>query len=703
MNNHQETFIWVPLIGFDKAEADRGVARYYDTIQFKPHGVSLFVFSPDIVNQHTGMEEERTLPPDHCNYYGTIRNGIRDIQEWTNYDLRELVSGLEGRGAETYLGIMGVYTGEDATAINHYNVGHHEWLTDHQELMGVWTVGRYALHVLKRFKDGTYYEDFFVEKLRQTLKDYGFTGVHASDNFCPPGTGGSARNGDFSDDMIDQFIAHSGLDLPVEVRNPVDDRDIPGIKKRADFIWNRYKEEWLEFLTWRWAGFWGKVSRALHEDGKKVMVNNAWCSEPFEAVYRYGIDYKLLHEAGVDYIVAESVPTSVYSGKDEPQPYRFYQYMTMTALMKVAHPEGQVICLNSVGDASEEWATVAHYPSATEREIYALANYYLQGPEGLQRANEGMMICLGDGLTEDEWQWVQERYAVAFSDVPRQVLTPTLIWSDAAHDKFLPDFIETKRWSSHKLLYEMAKCGGQIGAFARIENLANVSGPIFVPNADLLPAHEREALAAYTNGVIICTSLLERNFALPGDRKPDFYFCDPHADYKTCVSAYGLGYIDYSEILAGSEVPDPTPDIAGSPRYAPEPLHWRQDMIFRKVSQAFVGVCAALIRSQYSGGLTTELRHPFLPMLLNDGRIRVFLGNDNRLQYRMPLVKSERRIKKVTSHSKFPALPSKMVTLDGRVIVPKSDKSDEAVPAYGFVTKIPPGGMTILDIEFAEE
>lgn len=703
MNNDHETFIWVPLIGFDREQEDRGVAQYYDTIQFKPHGISLFIFSPDIVHKHTGMDEERTFPPDHCNYYGTVSNGIRDIQEWTNFDLRELVSGLEARGAETYLGIMGVYTGRDTTAVDHYNTGHREWLDDHPEIVGTWTIGRDALNVLKRFKDGTYYEDFFVEKLRQTLKDYGLSGVHASDNFCPPGTTGSARNGDFSDDMIGQFMDHSCLQLPEEICNSVEDHDKAGITQRADFIWNRHKLEWLEFLTWRWAGFWGKVSRGLHEDGKKVMVNNAWCSEPFEAVYRYGIDYKQLYLAGVDYLVAETVPTSVYAGKDQPQPYRFYEYMTMAALMKTAFPAGKVICLNSVNDASEEWATIAHYPSATEREIYALPNYFLQTPTGLQRATEGLMVCLGDGLTPSEWSWLNERHSIAFADVPTRVLTPTFIWSDAAHDKFLPDYIETKRWSSHKTLYEIARHGGQMAAFARIEDLAHVSGPIFVPNADLLPAHEREALAGYRKGAIICTSLLERNFEMPGKLKPDFYFCDPSADYKMCVSAYRLGYIDYPQVTAVSVDEGDLPDIIGSPRYARDPAHWREDLVFRSVSQTFVKVCARLVRSQYAGGFTTDIEHPFIPMQLGDGRIRIFLGNDNRLQYRLPVIKSERRIGKVTSHSKFPALPSKMITIDGRTIAPKSDRSHESVPAYGFSTKIPPGGLTILDIELFGE
>ncbi|MDF2717583.1 MAG: hypothetical protein K0R28_4508, partial [Paenibacillus sp.] len=302
-----EMFIWTPLIGFDKEQQDRGVQEYYSTIGFKPDGISLFLFCPDIVHHHDGMERERVLPPDNCNYYGNVRNEIRDIQPWTNFELRELVAGLESRGAETYMGIMGVYVNNnDPDSPSAYNTGHREWLADHKELMGVWTVGTASLHVLKRFKDGTYYEDFFLAKLREALNDYGFSGLHVSDNFCPPGSAGSARNGDYSDDMVEQFTAHTGIKLPDEISASVDDRDREGIRKRGTYIWNRYKWEWLGFLTWRWASFWEKICKGLHEDGKKVIVNNAWCSEPFEAIYRYGIDYKKLYAAGVYYIAAES-------------------------------------------------------------------------------------------------------------------------------------------------------------------------------------------------------------------------------------------------------------------------------------------------------------------------------------------------------------------------------------------------------------
>jgi len=697
---NSEKYIWTPLIGFDKERTDHGVEEYYSKLGFKPDGISLFVFCPDIVHYHDGMETERILPPDNCNYYGNVRNEIRGIQRWTNYDLRELVHGLEKRGASTFMGLMGVFVDRDPQDPYPYNIGHHEWLFDHKEIIGVWMNSNYSLNVLKRFNDGTYYEDFFLEKARKALRDYGFSGLHVADNFCPQR---EARHGDFSDDMVGQFMAQSGVELPAEICGLIDWQHREGIQKRGEYIWNQHKLEWLNFLSWRWGTFWKKICDGLHEDGKKVIVNNAWCSEPFEAIYRYGIDYKKLYEAGVDYMAAESLPTSVHSGaKDETERYRFYDYTTMPSFMRASVPEGKVLCLNGVKDSTEEWSNITYYPSNLEREIYSLTNYFLQTPEGLMRTTEGLMVCLGDGLTSGEWSWLRERWEVAFGEIPEKVLTPTLIWSDHALARFLPDYVETKRWSSHKTFYELAKAGGQIGVIARIEDLSVVSGPIFIPNIDLLAESEIKMIAAYDRGAIICTSLVERIFQMPDLAKPDLYFEDPMASYKMCLFAYHLNHVDYQDVTASLGEDDGSKDVAGDPRYAPDPGYFREDLVFRKVSTGFIKASSTLIRACTPCELTTEMKNQILPMQMKDGKIRLLLGNDNRLQYHLPEIKSKRTIKQVIGKSTFPALPAKLLDVNGKIIHPMSDGSHKSILAYGFIAKIPPGGFTILDVELGD-
>jgi hypothetical protein len=701
MGHSHETFIWTPLIGFNKEEADRGVNEYYSKLGFAPDGISLFVFCPDIVHCHDGIETERVLPPDNCNYYGGVCNEIRDIQQWTNHDLRELVRGLNARKAGTYMGLMGVFEDRESSDPEPYNIGHHEWLLDHRELVSACTDGSHGLNVLKRFKDGSWYEDFFLQKARKALHDYGFSGLHVADNFCPPCGGATTKNGDFSDDMIEQFVSHSGIKLPGEITAPIANSDLAGLKQRGIYIWQNHKQVWLEFHTWRWAAFWKKICDGLHEDGKKVIVNNAWCSEPFEAIYRYGIDYKKLYASGVDYIAAESVATSVHSGGRDPnEPYRLYKNMTMPGFMKAFTPTGKVICLNGVKDSTEEWSVITHLPSHLEREVYSLTNYFLQTSNGLERAMDGFLVCLGDGLTKDEWSWLRERHKIGFSEIPERVLTPTLIWSDQMVYGFLPDYIETRRWSAHKTLIELADNAAQLGAISPIGNLADVTGPIFIPNIDLLTTDEIAAIARYDRGAIICTSLVDRNFQMPG-LEASLYFEDPSAEYKMCVWGFHLGEVDAQEITASLGKDDGSPDIPGEPSYDEEDLQFRKDLTFRKVSTGFVKACARLIRACYDCELTTEMENLIVPLRMKDGRIRLLLGNDKRLQYQLTNIRSKRPLKRVTSKSTFPALPAKPLDRDGNMIVSRAGQGDQDLVAYGCIAKIPPGGLTILDIELS--
>ena len=187
--------IWMPLIGFDRDQADRGVGEYLKSTGFIPSALSVFIFHPEIIDQHENMDKEFTLHPDFCSYFGSPRNEFRERQPWTNYELRDLAKNLADKGIEAFVGVDGVYL---------ENTRHYEWQSDHLELLSYGVNGRMKLNVLKRFKDGTYYEDFFVDKVVKCLTDYGFAGLHVSDFFCPPEH--SICNGDFSADFCSALL-----------------------------------------------------------------------------------------------------------------------------------------------------------------------------------------------------------------------------------------------------------------------------------------------------------------------------------------------------------------------------------------------------------------------------------------------------------------------------------------------------------------
>ena len=256
-----EMFAWMPLIGFNKDLPDKGIEKLTQRTGFKLNGTCLFVFHPDIVHHHNGMDKEVVLPPDVCSYYANPYNEERNRQEWTNYDLKDLALRLKAQGTEAFMSICGI-------ALD--NLFHKEWITNYPELhyCGSDKVGQ--LFVLKRFRDGTYYEDFFIDKLCRVMLDYGFAGLHVADFFCP--MVGMVKDGDFSLDMLKQFEEMTGFSFPEKIISIKEDIT-ENARIRGEWIWQNCRAEWIEFLCVRWEKFFKKLCDRMHAIGKKVFVH----------------------------------------------------------------------------------------------------------------------------------------------------------------------------------------------------------------------------------------------------------------------------------------------------------------------------------------------------------------------------------------------------------------------------------------------
>ncbi|MBQ3078714.1 MAG: hypothetical protein IJC48_01770, partial [Clostridia bacterium] len=402
MREKDKRFIWMQLLGFDKNDPDRGAKRYIDQIGFVPDGICALTFHPDLVNQFRGMDEEYILPPDICAYYGIPRNIERERQEWSNHDLRVLCHELKNLGSGLYASVMGSYLD---------NMFHQEWLSDHKELRyrarNMWG----TLNCLKRFKDGTYYEDFLADKLAETLVAYGFEGVHLTDAFCP--LMNSRYDGDFSTDMVMQFIEHTGIEVPADIRATFgNDDDDKAINQRGDWIWNNYKIEWLKFFDWRWECFFKKLCAKLHAVGKKVLVLGMYCTDPFESMFMMGFSIKTVINAGVDYIMPNIVPTGMYMQTGQSF---FQRYFNQIPLIRAQTPEGKYLSMLGVQDASEEWNILNHAPCKLERDMYTMFSFQYVDDVSSHRSMNGLMVCLGDGIPSKDWRWMNERLDIAFS------------------------------------------------------------------------------------------------------------------------------------------------------------------------------------------------------------------------------------------------------------------------------------------------
>jgi len=526
--NH-ERWIWLELIGFDQDQPDFGVDEYLHTTGFVPDAICWLLSSIDFILLHGGMETETSLPADLCSREGHEHNQDRKRQVWTNHQVRGLIDQLHERGVEVYATVFAQYHGD-----RH----HQEWASDHPEVRVPYpSLGRMGgINPLRRLRDGTYFEDFFLAKLLEVLEDYGFDGWHGADGYGP--LSGPIYEVDFSDDLVAQFAAARGSPLPEEVESGWGG-DYEKLRNRARWIWTNRRHEWIEFYADRWAAFWRKMVGGLHQHGKKAVINSAWGRAPFESLYRYGIDYQRIAATGIDGIVVETVAAglSLDPRPNCSDPLRHHDFLSMLLLLKAYVPDTKLIFLHNTHDIVEGWDVLRHAPALLEKEIYALANVFVTGREGKpRRAADGFLVGLGDGLRRHEWQWLRDRWDAFFTSPPQRVLGATLVWSEALVRDQVPDFTRTRTWFAHRLLFHLLRQGAPVQSAVRVAHLDQVDGALLGLNPHLWPKPELERVFAYANGPAI---LVGRKPAF--GPVPDLEFEDVYRPIPLWCGVYGVG------------------------------------------------------------------------------------------------------------------------------------------------------------------
>ena len=488
-------WLWIELIGFDNEHPRFGVPEFLDRIGFTPDGVAFLLFNPEFVHAHDGMDQNAALAPDMCTYGGYAGTLERQRQQWTQHQLRGLVRELQSTGAKVFPSVGDCHT------------AYGPWLDDHPEVLHVSrTRGRLPrLCPWKHLADGRLYEDFFIPKLVEVLDDYGFDGFYGANGFNPPRI--SIYDGDFSWDMIEQFQKQAGVALPAELASGGDD-DLPSVEARADWIWTNRRRQWIDFYVQRRAAFWRKLVAKLHARGKSVMVNSTWTKDPLESIYRFGVDYRLLAEAGIDRVVLEAAAAAMETIADpNPACRAVCQFAAATLLARASIPAMPMQWLNGVKDTNEDWDALRQAPMALESEIHAYTHLYRRTPAGeLAHCVDGPMVCLADCIEPHQWQRLSDRWSLGFGFEPAHVHGVTLVWSNAVLDRQVDDMIATGRWSVHRWLSHLMARGAAVHTVVDIRDMTTVTGPILVLGAHLFPDSEREVLQAYDGGPMVVVS-----------------------------------------------------------------------------------------------------------------------------------------------------------------------------------------------------
>lgn len=630
-----ETWLWIELIGFDNEQPDYGVGAYLDRAGFIPDAVSLFVFNPDFVHTHDGVERDRTFPFDYASYGGHPCSYERQRQDWTRFQLLGLIRELQARGIAVYFSVFDIFVTD-------------EWIGQHPELLHVTSEGQRIGSICpwKRLADGMWYEDFFASRVARVLADYGFDGYHQADGYCHPRL--TIYQGDFSDDMVDQFLADTGALLPSELQPPSGDA-AEVIRRRAEYIWRHTRREWILFYSRRITRFCRKVAEAVHSVGKKVVLNQALTREPFQALYRYGVDYRAIADAGADGFILETVTPGVsLGGEHGAQAHPHFDFLAMTMLMKARLPDRPLRCLNNTHDVNEQWDVLRHGPQLLEREILSNANLYIWTRTGLRRCSEGPLVCLADGLEAHEWAWLRQWWGLGFSEIPHRLLAATVLWSDATFAPQLDDYLATRRFTTHKLLYELMSRGAPVAAVARIEDLDAVAGPLLVLNAHLFPEEELAQVLAYSGGPLIVIG--PKVSSLP---PADIEFGDVHPPGEIWCMVYRGP--EERQIALPPDEPETIPEDFAA---IPDPLPYFRELYFRKVSDGFLQACADLT-AECAGAPRVLYRGDVIRVLgaeLDAGVLRLYITNH--CHYYVPTsIDLLRPVRSARTLTAFPAGP----------------------------------------------
>lgn len=696
-----EFSLWTPLIGFDVNEPDCGAKKYLEQVGRKPDSIALFVYNADIINLFDKTDDkEFTFPPDYCNYFGSPWNNLTERQSWTNYNLKTLCTALKEEGVETYMSVMGAHLSPEDDDDDTPQVGMHgyvckqEFVMRHRELAIEGTLEKGYIHLLKHFKDGTSFGDYFIEHAFDAVSWYNMSGLHLSDSIFPHSI--QIMFGDYSDDMIGQFVAHTNICLPEKITAPSAGRTTMAL--RADYIWNNCRKEWIRFIADAWQTFFTKLCARFHLGGKKVYVNNSWTSEPFESLYRFGIDYKGLERAGIDGIYVEDQATVLMMTIPDSR-YKIHELMLAPALMKCYSPETKLIAINFAKDSNEECSIIDHNPCGSEREIYKLTAMQYLSKGKVRPAVDGMFICLADAISKSEWKWLNKRFDIAYGDKYASTLSPTFIWSDAfMGENYLDDYLSTRKPSVHRILSEVSRYGGCCSAFARIENLDEVSGTIFVPNIDLLPQDELNRIAKYNRGSVVYTSTADKEVEI-GALSAIFYDeAQPVEKFRSCVGVKGTLNVDFDRI---KELLKDTSGkiIDGDPLAVTEGHYWTEDLVFNVAGNGFYRAVAELLRGCTQSILTVDGENPATVYKVANGKYRLITENDDVCHYKHIKVHVHGyRIRNIKNVNDFPVHPPKLL-YEGDLLRPNIIDDSDTLQAVGFIVKLPACGASIVDLE----
>ncbi|MBQ9920617.1 MAG: hypothetical protein IJO52_00390 [Clostridia bacterium] len=653
----QKNWYWIELIGFDCEAKDYGVDHFFDVTSGNIEGITFLFSNIDFVNLHDGITG-KTLQPCDCSYGATLYSEERKRQPWTDVQLKGLVSELHKRGVKVTFSFFNLFTyGNDNGELT---LG--EFCKNHEELWDRGPKGDkiYGINVLKHLGDKLY-EDYLFSQINRVISDYGFDGVHLADGistFRP-----SVQNGDFSDDIVGQFMSFSGISLPERAESKKD-----YISRRKEII-TKYYFRYLTFLSERWKSFYDKLYSTVNGI---VILNNAWTCNPFEALYRYGFDYSKISSHKAFGVMLEDVSPTMpilskadnagYDSTDEDCAGYHYKYMLMQMACKTCMKNTNIMALTSVKDTTEQWDILRHSPMELARNIARRKNTYIFNGQ-YETCIEKPVFCLSNGLSKSDWTWLHSLFDNADRGGMEKVCGYTVVFSQNQIYREVESYIKERRLSSSEINYRLMLNGLDIGCMSDYQSIEMLNSPVIITNYHLLDEAERKTVARIKSPLVVMGEKVDldgerikahfdiviRNMPLYDGIKEDIKSLERHARIKKAA---------------------PSPDRIGG--------IWTAPLRYSSLPNAYYKALSKILSRLISLPVSPEGCH-VTKQKISDGKYRYLISNDTH-KYLLP---------EITCGG----------TPRSAVSVLKYRGYKVAVTPSSFIDRIPPRGMCIVETE----
>lgn len=505
---------WIELIGFDNKSADLGVTSFLSRLSEKPKGISLLFSHIDFVNDFDENNLEYTLLPCDCSYSGHRYSEERERQSWTSVELKKLIENLHENDVKVVFSIFNFfeYFDDDGNKVATNFCGRHNELYCLDKNANVY---ENSIHVLKKLDNGKFFEDYFFLKLKKVIDYYGFDGVQIADGVSCNRP--SIQNGDFSDDTISQFVdwlKANGKEVNQILIKPTFNK-IKEYKVRRKYVLENLYFEFLNFTNDRWKVFYDKLYSVLDPNRYLIFINSFWTREPFEAFYRYGIDYNVAYRKGVYALMVEEVsttyPTLSKAGRggfnvpEQQTRYAHYDFYLMQMLLKAYIPKFRQVSLLPINDTNEQWNAIHESHNELKRAIYRRNNCKVFVDNEWKSCTEAPFFCLSDGVSANDWQMLKKLDDLKALDDVEKPLGYTLYYPKKHVKEDVKRYIENREYNFYKLASQLIKCGLEISSVVTEDDLLNYNNPILVLFPEFL-SQEELSLIAKLNSIVIYVS-----------------------------------------------------------------------------------------------------------------------------------------------------------------------------------------------------